>query len=170
MIRSVQIRNFRSFDAATLQDCRRINVIVGENGSGKTALLQAIFLAAGPVKSAFFAANRTYSGVETIAAVLLSIPAQPGGVVLVDEIENGIHYKRLPLIWRSIFELAKEHDAQVFVTTHSDECLAAIAEIAEEESSQISVIHARLREGATELTQYDGKTFLDAMEENIEIR
>ena len=48
MIDSVEIRNFRSFEAAALMDCRRLNVVIGENGSGKTALLEAIFLAAGP--------------------------------------------------------------------------------------------------------------------------
>ena len=47
MITSVQIRNFRGFKSVGLPDCRRINVIVGENASGKTALLEAIFLARG---------------------------------------------------------------------------------------------------------------------------
>src|SRR5690348_922388 len=48
MIKSISIRNFRSFEAATINGCSRINIIVGENGSGKTALLESIFLAAGP--------------------------------------------------------------------------------------------------------------------------
>src|SRR5690348_7408441 len=47
MVDLVTIRNFRSFREITIPDCRRINVLVGDNGSGKTALLEAIFLAAG---------------------------------------------------------------------------------------------------------------------------
>lgn len=45
MIRSAEIQNFRRFGEARLPECRRINVVVGANGSGKTALLEALFLA-----------------------------------------------------------------------------------------------------------------------------
>src|SRR5215469_12164221 len=48
MIQSVHIRNFRCFEEASLQDCRTLNVVVGKNASGKTALLEALFLAVGP--------------------------------------------------------------------------------------------------------------------------
>ncbi len=47
MIESVKLQNFRSFQEVSIPDCRLINVVVGDNGSGKTALLEAIFLAAG---------------------------------------------------------------------------------------------------------------------------
>src|SRR5437016_13920764 len=48
MAESVTIKNFRCFDDMKLSDCRRINVVVGANGSGKTALMEGIFLAIGP--------------------------------------------------------------------------------------------------------------------------
>jgi recombinational DNA repair ATPase RecF len=47
MIESIGISNFRCFESIRLQDCRRINVVVGRNASGKTALLEALFLASG---------------------------------------------------------------------------------------------------------------------------
>jgi energy-coupling factor transporter ATP-binding protein EcfA2 len=45
MIRKAQIRNFRCFADLKIEDCRRVNVIVGDNGSGKTSLLEALFFA-----------------------------------------------------------------------------------------------------------------------------
>jgi predicted ATPase len=45
MISSLSIKNFRGFEKLILQDLTKFNVIVGDSGSGKTALLEAIFLA-----------------------------------------------------------------------------------------------------------------------------
>lgn len=43
MIRSFAINNYKCFEQLTLDGCKRINVIVGDNGVGKTALLEALF-------------------------------------------------------------------------------------------------------------------------------
>ena len=47
MIKEIDIRNYKCFEHLKIQDCRRVNVIVGDNGSGKTALLEAMFMALG---------------------------------------------------------------------------------------------------------------------------
>ncbi|MCA3644024.1 MAG: AAA family ATPase [Methylobacterium sp.] len=45
MIRSFEIENFKCIEHRRIDDCKLINVIVGDNGAGKTSLLEAIFLA-----------------------------------------------------------------------------------------------------------------------------
>ena len=45
MIRSIEIKNFRGFKSLAIPNCQPINIIVGDSGTGKTALLEAIFLA-----------------------------------------------------------------------------------------------------------------------------
>jgi AAA15 family ATPase/GTPase len=45
MIHSLEIQNFRCFQSLPIEHCKRFNVIVGDNGVGKTAMLEAIFLA-----------------------------------------------------------------------------------------------------------------------------
>ncbi len=47
MIRHILVENFRCYRRLEISKTARLNVIVGENGSGKTALLEAIFLALG---------------------------------------------------------------------------------------------------------------------------
>jgi len=47
MIRNILIENFRCYRRLEISRTARLNIIVGENGSGKTALLEAIFLALG---------------------------------------------------------------------------------------------------------------------------
>jgi len=46
MIESVEIENFRGFRELQLSGFRRINIIVGDNGAGKTGFLEAMYLAA----------------------------------------------------------------------------------------------------------------------------
>src|SRR5260370_29656716 len=47
MIQSLEIKNFRCFESISLRDLTRINIAVGRNASGKTALLEAIYLLLG---------------------------------------------------------------------------------------------------------------------------
>ena len=44
-------------------------------------------------------------------------------IVLIDEIENGIHYSAMPKVWKGIAAIAREEDLQFFATTHSYECI-----------------------------------------------
>ncbi len=64
-------------------------------------------------------------GMVRITSLILAIGAARGGVVLVDEIENGLHHSVLVDLWRAIAEAARKFDAQVFATTHSWECIFA---------------------------------------------
>jgi predicted ATPase len=48
MIESAELQNFRGFRKAELSGLRRINLVVGDNGAGKTALLEGLFLVASP--------------------------------------------------------------------------------------------------------------------------
>src|ERR1700732_1882461 len=47
VINEIDIRNYKCFKHLNIKDCRRINVIVGDNGARKQSLLEAICLALG---------------------------------------------------------------------------------------------------------------------------
>ena len=64
-------------------------------------------------------------GMTQIARLVLAIASMPDGVVLIDEVENGIHHSVLPDVWRAIDEAAKQFRTQIFATTHSFECIEA---------------------------------------------
>jgi AAA15 family ATPase/GTPase len=54
-------------------------------------------------------------------------------ILLIDEIENGIHYKAHYDFWKNIFKLSKELDVQIFATTHSLEMIQQFNKVAKEE-------------------------------------
>ena len=64
-------------------------------------------------------------GMTQIARLVLAMSSTPNGVVLFDEIENGLHHSVLPNIWRVVDETARQFHVQVFATTHSYECIEA---------------------------------------------
>lgn len=50
-------------------------------------------------------------------------------IVLVDEIENGIHWSSLPMVWTGLKDSVTRTNVQIFATTHSLECIGAAVEV-----------------------------------------
>jgi hypothetical protein len=67
-------------------------------------------------------------GITRLAIILITGLSQVGGVWVIDEIENGIHYSVLPNVWRVILDTAESQNRQVFCTTHSREAVMAAFE------------------------------------------
>ena len=63
MINEIDIKNYKCFEHLHVSNCRRVNVIVGDNGAGKTAFLEAIFTALGST-SEFVVRFRQYRGLD----------------------------------------------------------------------------------------------------------
>lgn len=54
-------------------------------------------------------------------------------ILLIDEIENGLHYTAHYDFWKKLFQLSKSENVQVFSTTHSLEMIQAFNKVAKEE-------------------------------------
>lgn len=64
---------------------------------------------------------------------IVAASANPiNNILLIDEIENGLHYSAYKKLWEAIFALATTTNKQVFVTTHSKETLSHLNEMLEE--------------------------------------
>ena len=61
-------------------------------------------------------------GITRLARIVLGISSAPGGILLIDEIENGFHHSVQVKVWKAIACAAEQFDTQIFATTHSYEC------------------------------------------------
>ncbi|MCC7367363.1 MAG: AAA family ATPase [Chloroflexi bacterium] len=69
--------------------------------------------------------NVTGQGFSRVLTIVTAIVESAGGVVLIDEIEDGLHHDVMTDVWKAIIAAAHQHDVQLFVTTHSLEAIEA---------------------------------------------
>ena len=114
-------------------------------------------------------------GTKRLLALVLSFMRAKDGLLLVDEIENGLHYSKLKAIWERVHWLSREFNVQVFATTHSYECIRAAGEAFKSNGNDGEFAYIRLqrnhRTQAIECVPYDDPEAFDyAMEYGREVR
>jgi AAA15 family ATPase/GTPase len=67
--------------------------------------------------------------INRLARIVLKLLNNNSSILLIDEIENGIHYTNQREFWQILFRLAIELDTQIFATTHSLEMIRAFADV-----------------------------------------
>jgi hypothetical protein len=87
-------------------------------------------------------------GIGRLLSYLLAMASARKGTVLIDEIENGLHYSVHRKTWKAIADFADRFDAQVFATTHCDECLQAAREAFAGKGPEAFLVHRLDRVGA----------------------
>ncbi len=68
-------------------------------------------------------------GIWRMLAMAISIVRAKDSILLVDEIDTGLHYSVLEDMWKLISETASKFNVQVFATTHSQDCVNSLATI-----------------------------------------
>jgi len=110
------------------------------------------------------------AGINKFLTLVLAAHNYRNGLLLIDEIENGTYYDRLPSLWTSLHRVAKENNSQIFATTHSLECLQAALEIIRADEDAFSLIRIRRTNGESTARQFVGRDLVSAIEEGIEVR
>ena len=76
-------------------------------------------------------------GIRKLLSLIISIYYCSNGILLVDEIDNGIHYKSMPVMWRALLKAAKEYNVQLFATTHNIDSLQTLCKVVEEKKDSL---------------------------------
>ena len=107
-------------------------------------------------------------GMNRILSLILSIVNCANGVCLIDEIENGIYYRRQSEIWEMIALLVEQLHIQIFATTHNLDCIRGFSEIATNKNAQL--IRLEKRQKGLVAISYSAKELQIAMDKDIELR
>ena len=78
------------------------------------------------------AVNMQGDGLRRYLNIVAASANPMNNILLIDEIENGLHYSAYKKLWEAIFALATSTNKQVFITTHSKETLCRLSQMLEE--------------------------------------
>jgi hypothetical protein len=110
------------------------------------------------------------TGINRVLAMLLFIATHQDGVVLIDEIENGVYFKTLPKLLAAIIDLCKELNVQLFASTHSKEFLENLTPLIENHENDFRLIRTEANDGDHTARIFQGKDFESALITGVDPR
>lgn len=111
-------------------------------------------------------------GFQTYLTIIASMVAG-NKYILIDEIENGIHYEIMKILIKNITDLSRKYNLQFFITTHSKEFLQTLNEFTEDNGyfDIISLFNLFLnKEKDIKVVKFTQENFSHFMETDSEIR
>lgn len=110
-------------------------------------------------------------GIKRLLALSLHLARSAGGTLLVDEVDTGLHYSVMVKMWRLLLSTAKRLDLQVLATTHSLDCILALATLCEQAPDLADeVLLHRIDPGAEQAATYTAGMLRIAAEQQMEVR
>ena len=120
--------------------------------------------------------NLMGEGIQRLLSIISSIASNAGGIVLIDELDNGLHYSALRVLWKGILQAAREYNVQIVATTHSAEALRHLTAVLEDEkyadyrSDIAAYTLIRAKDDTVHSYRYDYEQLDFAMEHDMEVR
>jgi len=117
-------------------------------------------------------ANLMGGGFEKLLEVALTMFNFQHGIVLIDEIENGLHHSVQQKLWDAVFNWANTLDVQVFATTHSTECIKAFNESLKASlfKSQAKFFRIERKDDISRSVEYTSELLNESIESDWEVR
>ena len=92
------------------------------------------------------------------------------GVLLIDEFENGLHWRVQSRLWKALFAAAQKFDLQVFATTHSRDTIRGFLEASRESDAETSLYRLDREKEHIFPTYLTSDSVEDALETGVEVR
>jgi|GEM_PF-219247 len=109
-------------------------------------------------------------GIWRMFSLAIVLSANPNGLVLIDEIDTGLHYTVMEKMWHFVNEVSKEFQIQIFATTHSYDCVHALASICNESEEAKEISIQKIEAGKNRAIHYSEPEIRIAARRHIEVR
>jgi energy-coupling factor transporter ATP-binding protein EcfA2 len=109
-------------------------------------------------------------GFERLLTLILGLLSATEGTLIIDEIDDGLHYSVMADVWKAIIAAAHQHDVQVFATTHSLEAIEAAVEGSKGYEGSLAFYRLERRDGNIEVIMGEDSRLRSAVSLNFELR
>jgi AAA15 family ATPase/GTPase len=114
-------------------------------------------------------------GIWQIINIVLVMLTSPNSIILLDEIDSGLHFTTLLKMWKLVWKIANELNIQVFATTHNSDCWRSLAQLIDQEiinqnNEETQVTIHRIDPHKQRSTIFNQDEILIALEREIEVR
>jgi predicted ATPase len=110
-------------------------------------------------------------GVRYYLTLALALAGPVGGILLIDEIETGLHYGLMADLWKLVITGARQSDIQVFATTHSADCIRGLRWLAANEPEMFEdVAVVKIVPSLPNAIVSSGESLRIALEHDLELR
>lgn len=110
-------------------------------------------------------------GVKHLLGICLAVMRSSKGIVLIDEIDTGLHYSMMIDMWKILIETALRLNVQIFATTHSLDCVRSLAWLYEESPNICDAIRLhRLEKDRNTPVTYKSQEIATAVKQMVELR
>jgi AAA15 family ATPase/GTPase len=110
------------------------------------------------------------SGIYKIISILLAAAHTHNGIIVIDEIENGIFYEKYPAVWRILYKFAKDTGNQIFVSSHSAECLGKLPDVIGQNTDDFCQLRTMRDNGSCTVSHINGVAMKAALSGENEVR
>lgn len=109
-------------------------------------------------------------GANKLFRILMLLTVHKGNVLLIDEIDSGIHFSRFKKFWEIITTIAFTDKTQLICTTHNLECINYFASALSQPMQEVARVIQLIRTNRLKATTYDYENFIFALEDSFELR
>ncbi len=149
--------------AVRLVDPRITRLVVGTEAGGATVFADVGLPSLLPLALSGQGTVRLFSWA-------VELPEVRGGVLLIDEIDEGLHHAIMVDVLKALSAMAEAHDVQIFATTHNDELIRAALEASSEKPEQLRIIRVGRKGDRSTAVVYDERSQPAILEANLEVR
>lgn len=116
--------------------------------------------------------NLMGGGIASFLSIALAMLDMQDGIVLIDEIEVGLHHSIQEKLWKGVFNWAEKLNVQVFATTHSYECIKAFSTWTKSSlfTDQSRLFRIEREEDTFKSVEFDATDLAISMEKTWEVR
>ncbi len=119
----------------------------------------------------FLPINHLGDGILRILNILSNIYWARNEILVIDEIENGLHVSSIKYMWDMVLKSSKQNHTQIFMTTHSSDVIKGLSLALKDKSDSVACFWlGKLDDDRIKAYRYSPDGLKNALDVGIDIR